>query len=386
MSSYGNSTGVIELWLKVYSHQLGLRNIVRVLSPTPFSPFKIPFDQLIKFINENEGTIEFVISDVGNLFDKSLSHVLIFDLPIDSSRFILWREGYFYFYYYHLSSRTGVRLARLDITPLACSKGLHIFVTWSAKESNLYVSDLERKVGLLKAKAESKPTRVVAGKDGSLVLIGDEDVDVRIVYIKKGKELIIEPTAKELFDFNIERINILISGCTSGDFLFESTCVQLGIVLLVSALETYLKKRFLELEREGWTANFDALCEEIFPLKYREKRREEIEEKAIAQGRSKLEVLVEEAREMNFQDINKYKRVYNACYGIKIGELVNSELMEKVRRFILFRHKIVHGARDLTILNYDEIPQKDPIFANKRTLEEVRDTFIEFIKKFMSSQ
>ena len=53
--------------------------------------------------------------------------------------------------------------------------------------------------------------------------------------------------------------------------------------------------------------------------------------------------------------------------------------MEKVRQFIRFRHRIVHAARDLTILNYDEIPKKDPIFANKRTLEEARDAFVEFV-------
>ncbi|MGC9086621.1 MAG: hypothetical protein ACP5IT_10550 [Thermoproteota archaeon] len=92
-----------------------------------------------------------------------------------------------------------------------------------------------------------------------MVLIGDEGVDVRVVYIKKETKPTVEPMAKELFDFNIERINTIVNGCTLGDFLFESTCVQLDIVLLVSALETYLKKRFVELEHEGWDANFNAL-------------------------------------------------------------------------------------------------------------------------------
>ncbi|MGC8871224.1 MAG: HEPN domain-containing protein [Brevinematia bacterium] len=214
-----------------------------------------------------------------------------------------------------------------------------------------------------------------------MVLIGDEGVDVRVVYIKKETKPTVEPMAKELFDFNIERINTIVNGCTLGDFLFESTCVQLDIVLLVSALETYLKKRFVELEHEGWDANFNALCNKIFSSKYRERRKEEIEEKASSQGKSKLEVLVEEFREMNFQDLDKCKRIYDSCYDIKINEIVSSQLMEKVKHFITFRHKIVHSVGDLTILNYDEIPMKTPIFANEKILEEVRDTFVDFVKR-----
>jgi len=99
--------------------------------------------------------------------------------------------------------------------------------------------------------AHALPTSaIISVSNGSYILVGDEGVDVRAVYLKIGERYIAEPPAIELFNFNIERIRILLQSC-KGDFLFETTCVQAGIVLLVSALEAYFKKRFIELEKEG---------------------------------------------------------------------------------------------------------------------------------------
>jgi hypothetical protein len=57
--------------------------------------------------------------------------------------------------------------------------------------------------------------------------------------VKVGREVVLEPTAKEIFDFQIKKMGILIENCKKGDFLFESTLVQQIIVMLVTAFEMY---------------------------------------------------------------------------------------------------------------------------------------------------
>lgn len=371
----------VKLWFRIDSKDSS-KNILRVLSPRPFSPFPIPFDDFISLINEEDGTIEFRIVQVGNLFDKKLRRIWVFDLPIGSSRLLLIREGYFKLLFYHFSPKLGFRVASLDVSQLSNAKGLHVFVTWSGRESCLYIGDMEGKVGLLSARAENRAFHAISGKDGSFLLVGDEGVDVKMVYIKKGEKTVAEPNAIDTFNFGIERLNTLISGCTSGDFLFETTCVQAGLVMLIGALEAYFRKRLLEMEIEGWSLDFDSLCEEIFPRRYLDSNKREIEERAKAEGRRKLEVLVGDrkyAHRINFLDFD----IFNKGYGIKIGEIpgIKPQIIEQIRRLILFRHKIVHSGRDMTVLNDEDLPSKTPIFSNKQLLEDARDIFVEFVGK-----
>ena len=56
-------------------------------------------------------------------------------------------------------------------------------------------------------------------------------------------------------------------------------------------------------------------------------------------------------------------------------------MIDKVRKFIDFRHEIIHSGRDTTILNYKDIPQKEPVFANKGRLREAADAFSEFVSE-----
>lgn len=374
--------GSIEMWIRINSKKAA-KNIVRVLSPAPYSPFPIPFDQLIKLIHEKEGTIEFKIKEVGNLFDRGLERVWVFDLPIGSSRLLLIREEFFNLVLYHFSPEIGFRVAKLDVSKFVHSSGLHIFVTWSQKESHLYVGDIEKKVGLLSARAEIKSSSALSGKDGSFLLVGDEGVDVKMLYFKKGERLVIEPNAIDVFNFSIERLNTLIGGCGQGDFLFESTCVQAGLVMLISAFEAYCSKRFIEMESKGWTLGFDPLCKAIFPKKHVEDRKLEIEEKSRMKKKLISEVLIEDRYIKSFQDFDLCKEVFNKGYGVKFGDIPNMDpqIIEKVRKLMRFRHRIVHSGRDVTILNYDEIPDKSPIFSNKQLLEDVKNIFVEFIKK-----
>ena len=376
----GENKFYVAFWVKIRDGRKGVRNIVRLLSPRVYNPFKI--SGIERLIKEDEGTIEFVISEKGNLFDNKFDHVVIFDLPAGDSRFILQREGFYELVFYRISTSYGFRVTRLNISKLKNSRGLHIFVVWSPKGDKLYAGDIERRVGLLGADSVNISTQVIKGKDGSYILIGDEGVDVRMVYVKIGKKIISEPSAIDLFNFSIEKVKILLQNC-KGDFLFETTCVQAGIVLLVSGLEAYFKRRFIELEKEGWKSNVDTLFKTIFSSKYLESRKSEVIEKARSEKKSILNILVEK-RYINFQNLDECKRVFNACYGLKFGEIFKEkpQLIEKVRKIIDYRHKIVHSGRDVTVINYEEVPDKPPMFASKQLLEEILKNIEEFINVF----
>jgi hypothetical protein len=86
---------------------------------------------------------------------------------------------------------------------------------------------------------------------------------------------------------------------------------------------------------------------------------------------------------INFQDWEKCKRAYNKGYEIKFGELkdLKPAILEDIKKYCLWRHKIVHSKKDMGMLNMEEVPPKEPIFATKELIEKVRDEFIEFIEK-----
>jgi hypothetical protein len=368
----------VAFWVRVRDKVKGIRNIIRVLGSGVYNPFGIP--DLERRINEDEGTLEFVING-GNLFDDKLDYVVVFDLPVGDSRLILQREAFYYLVFYRISPRYGLRITKLDVSRMKGSKGLDIFVVWSPREDKLYVGDLEHKVGLLSAGSKDMITKLIRSRDGSYILVGGEGVDVRMVYIKIGERVVSEPSAIELFNFNTERIRVLLEGC-NGDFLFETSCIQAGIVLLVSALEAYFKKRFIELEKEGLEPNIEELLKKIFSPKNLESNMNEIIERARSGDKSAIEILAE--RYINFQNLDECKKAFAACYKLKLGEIFEKKpyLIEKVRKIISYRHKIVHSGRDVTIINYDEVPAKTPVFSNRQLLEEALQDIIEFVNLF----
>jgi hypothetical protein len=79
----------------------------------------------------------------------------------------------------------------------------------------------------------------------------------------EGGEIILLPTAKEIWNSSTDKVNVLINGCKVGGFLFETTIVQQCLVMLVTGLEVYSKNRFLEMEKEGKEPNIDALMNEF---------------------------------------------------------------------------------------------------------------------------
>lgn len=340
-----------------------------------FAPLGIPVEQL----NEREGTIEFAVSK-SNLFEESIPLIRILEIAKGQTVFILERDSDFNLRFIQSNPNYKTKIAKINIRDFLSVPKLFIAFTWSEKENAIYVGDY--KSDLRSARSfEDLNTKFRVGKDGGIYQIGDKGIQVGYYRVKVGEEVVLEPTAEEILDFQMEKIRILIENCKKGDFLFESTLVQQIIVMLITAFEVYTQTRFLELGKEGKAVNMEGLYERFIPKKYREQFKEEIKEAAVKQRKTELEVFIER-RSVNFQDWESFKDAYNKGFGLKIGEIgIPNDFLLEVQKFIKWRHKVIHSKGDQTMINFEEIPPVEPIFTNKDLAEKGLNIFQKFISE-----
>lgn len=299
--------------------------------------------------------------------------------------FILERDSNFNLRFIQSNPTYETKIAKVNVEDFREATKLFIGFTWSEKGNTIYVGEY-RKGELRNAYSFEEPNiKFRVGKDRAIYQIGDEGIKVGFYRVKVGEEVVLEPIAKEIFDFQLEKIRILIENCKKGDFLFESTLAQQIIVMLTTAFEVYARTRFLELEEDGKHVNMEELYTRFIPTKYRKGFRDEIMEIANKQRKTELEVFTER-RSVNFQDWDSFKDAYNKGYGLKIGETgIANEILLEVQKFIKWRHKIIHLKGDQTMINSDEVPPSEPIFTNKDLVEKGANIFQQFISELHES-
>ena len=229
-----------------------------------------------------------------------LPNVLLFTKRVGGSRFTLYRDNQLNLTFEHLSTKIGIREAKVNLGIFGSPQELFIALTWSEKEDYLYVGE-PNKSNLITSKAEQKEGKIRLDKDRALYRIGDVGLKVDYYHVVRGREFILLPTAKEIWDSTINRVNVLIDGCKLKDILFESTIVQQCIVMLVTGLEVYTKNRFLEMEKEGKKPNIEALMHEFA---INNSIRNEVENFSSQNNLSLFESLVQVRKYgiINFQD------------------------------------------------------------------------------------
>lgn len=89
---------------------------------------------------------------------------------------------------------------------------------------------------------------------------------------------------------------------------------------------------------------------------------------------------------INFQNYDECKAAYNKGYGIKFGELnIPADQLSRLKRFIHYRHRIIHISPSLGILNQGKVPPETPEFPNKELRNEVIACFDNFITELHNS-
>ncbi len=334
------------------------------------NPLGIPFDK----INEKKGTMTFKIKN-GYLMSTYSENILFFDVQVGESRFFLNRDKNFDLVFTHWSTKTGIRVAKIDLKEFNVGNGLFVALIWSENENRLHVGEIG-KSNIKFVNAEQKEGKIRLGNDGALYEIGD---GVKMVHITSGGHDVLLPTAKELWDFIIEKVNVLIDGCKLKDFLFETTLAQQCLVMLMTGLEIYTKTRFLEMEKEGKNPNIDALLHEFA------RNSNEIKNYSQTTGKSIFQSLFEIGGKglINFQDWDKCKTAYNKGYDIKFGDLpdLKGKTLENIQKYAEWRHKIIHSRKDMAVLNINDVPPAEPLFSNKEFIEMAKNDFVEFVEK-----
>jgi hypothetical protein len=342
-----------------------------------YNPLLIPMGQW----NEREGTCSFNVSE-SNLFDEAIGTVRILEIAKNQTVFILERDSSFNLRFIQSSPNYDTRIAGVNIRDFSGAPKLHVAFTWSEKENAIYVGDF-RSSGLKSERSSSDPNiKFRVGKDGAIYQLGDKGIQVGFYAVRVGTETVLEPTAYEGFQFQMEKIQVLLRNCKTGDFLFESIVVQQMIVMLTTAFEVYSRTRFIELEKEAKTANIDALCNRFVPGKYRQPFRVEVRERAKEEKRTELEVFLDK-RAISFQDWESFKDAYSKGYGLRIGEIgIPNQALVDIQKFILWRQRIIHSRGDQTMINSHEVPPAQPIFTNKELAEKGLCVFRTVVDRF----
>ena len=338
-----------------------------------------PIGISIEKIDDKKGFIKFDLIN-SNLFDKEIPRIKILEIYKKQTVFILERDDKFNLKFIQSNPNYVTRIAKINIRDLGNPPKLFILFSWSEKGKNrICVGDY--KTPLRRAEAREFPSiKLRVDKEGIINRLGDEGVNVTAFRVQKGSQTILEEGAREAFDSQLYKIKILIENCSKADFLFESTLAQQVIVLLVTAFETYVRTRFIELEKERKSVNIEELYERFVPKRYREQFKEEVKETALKQRRAELEVFIDK-RYVNFQDWASFKDAYNKGYNLKIGEIdVSNDILIDIQKLFKWRHRIIHSKDDQTVINWSELPSgEDPIITDKNLAERSLNIVYQFI-------
>ena len=92
--------------------------------------------------------------------------------------------------------------------------------------------------------------------------------------------------------------------------------------------------------------------------------------------------LIVDRDSINFQNYQKCKLAYNKAYQIIFGDIgLQSSTLEKIKKYILYRHRIIHVSALLGMLNQAEVPPDEPVFPKKELAAEAIKEFDNFIEK-----
>ena len=347
---------------------------------------------LLSEINEKFGIIVSSLQD-SNIFDSSLGNLQVFNIQIKGSKFSLYRTADLKLQFSLLSTKTGIRVASLKLPPPTLAIG--IIVTWSDETVDLFAGDFT-KLPLSHAKAQKQPGRVRQDKNGALVVMAE---GVQYISNMEGGELVLLSTAKELWDLTVFKIAHLVGKAkkcleTNGahsydDFLLESSISQQCFIMLVRGFEVYTKARFLEIDKEipfhGIIPRIDLLLNEFTrdtKTLHKVFAYTEINKKSLIEGLISVSGYRGQKGLINFQNWSDCKKAYNLGYNIKFGDIPNlkSDVLERVQRYMRFRHKIIHSSQEATMLRAEN-PQQELIFLSFDVAESAAKDFTDFVEK-----
>jgi len=319
-------------------------------------------DDLHENICKQTGTFLFEAPSLA-FRDADASGFLMSPMISGGHIFLLERDGNFVSFY-HSSPGTGTRISTIDFNEVPSSNLIRLAITWTPEEINFHLGTAEPNNCRISAKGRASTKQFRVSGDGELIQIGNKDFDgVRLTIFRGGKPILL-PTAIESWRETLRAINVLLSGTSVDKDHFESVVSNLVLVLLVSGMESYAKERLHEIELEGVCPNTQAVIDEFLSSKNRSPEQIELfKQDAIQNNISLLEVI--SRKFINFQNYDHCKKAFKKAYGIEFGEIGLSKTeIEELKRFIIYRHRIIHVSVSPIALNQPDVPPEKPVFSD----------------------
>lgn len=331
--------------------------------------------QISEAICRPEGTVTFEYSST-DAFRVGAPGGVIVEIPAGGHYFRLERTTEGLLNFYHSSPATGTRLASIDLRGVPTFERAFLAFVWSPDETRFHCGPRDLNIGMLQATGAPSPVSFRVASDGSVVQLGGEGLQVMGVRVQQGRNVVLAPTAIEVWQSTLQAVELLWTGKSDKGFIFEVLQTTSSLSMLVTGLENYAKTRLLEIETEGIAAGAAALFAAFASKAERESERlAELQAQVEATGRSVFSVVVDNAR-INFQNFDDLKKAFRTAYGIKMGELgIGADVLAELRRLIGYRHRVVHVSPLLAFLNQDKVPPEEPVFANRALSERAVGVF-----------
>lgn len=339
------------------------------------------YKQIQEAMCRPEGTVSFKCT-FKDLFNPEVGGGIILEIPSGEHLFRIERDKDLLFSFFHSSPGTGTRVATIDLKKVAPAETVFLAFTWSPKEITFHFGPQIEGGELLSSTGTDSKKQFRVGKDGSVFQIGDKGIDVMGINVHVSGKPVLQSTAIDAWRETKKAVEILATGESNQGYIFETTVTNLTLVVLVTGFEAYFKKRFLELEKEGINPDTETLIHAFLPLKERDAGVSELlKTEANGVNKTVLELIVNRGT-INFQNYDKCKLAFNKAYQLKFGELpISSSEIAKLKKFIQYRHKIIHVSALMGVLNASESPFESPVFPKKELATEATETFDRFIKK-----
>jgi hypothetical protein len=339
-------------------------------------------ENILENIRRTEGTVAFEYTS-RDAFATDPTEGVFLEIVAGAHLFRLERGRPRVLRFFHASPGTGTRVATIDLSSAPEFDKAFLLFGWSPTEIKFWcgprVPDGEQ---LLTADGVPSPRQFQIGTDGSVLQMGDQGVDVMGMHVYEGGKPIVLPSAIQAWENTATAIRILRTGQSGEGFSYEVVVSSLTLVMLVTGFEAYTKTRLSELEMEGISPNSRALFDS-FSSKGRRVSGEysEMEETATSSGVSILKQIIERGS-INFQNYEDVKKAFSRAYDISLATIgIESGEVESLRKYVRYRHRIVHVSPLLGVLNLAEVPPEAPVFANRALADAALGCFDSVVKK-----
>ena len=326
-------------------------------------------EQIASAIRRPCGTVSFKYSS-DQAFQANARAAILLDIPADGHFFRLDRTSDRVLRFFHSSPGTGTRVASISLAGLPDFARAHLFFTWTPEETRFYCGPLDPRGELLSATGQVSQIEFRVGRDGTVIQLGSQGVQVMGLRVRQAGEPILVPTAKDVWESTTRAIEVLWTGKSDQGFLFQVVLTSATLSMLVTGLENYASTRLLEVEREGIALDWNALFQSFTSKAERESNLlVEFQDTAAASGKSILETIIR-SRRINFQSYDHLKRAFRSAYGIKLGEIgLTTQTLSELQEFIQYRHRVIHVSPLLGMLNEHAVPPEQPVFSNRNTAD-----------------